>query len=226
MTDSNSVSSQHSLSELQSRLIKARSNYLLIFLVSAICPALGFGIFSSSQSSFQTESSHSSSPPQLSHDSVQKQADTPTEQSSSQSMGEPKSSESVTFSGIDLPVTNTLCNKKGNFCIYGLARIVAAETGTASYTFSELVSGTQVNINGTIRIDNIERVSSGSRTFTFGFEDDQSQTTPGWAAAGFFNLDQDKDPAKPGILTKFKTTQSYGPKTPVGLENTSYLFPR
>jgi len=137
----------------------------------------------------------------------------------------PRSSgEEVYFSGIDLPVTNSLCNKKRTFCIYNLARLVETESGEASYTFSDLANGQQVNINGTITIDNIDK-SGGGREFTFAFRDDQGSTTPGWAAAGYFNLDQDKDPKKPGILTKFKTTESFGPKTPVGLENTSYLFP-
>jgi hypothetical protein len=134
------------------------------------------------------------------------------------------SGEEVYFSGIDLPVTNTLCNKKRSFCIYNLARLVETESGEASYTYSDLVNGQQVNISGIITIDNIDK-SGGGRTFTFEFRDDRASTTPGWAAAGYFNLDQDKDPNKPGILTRFKTTQSFGPKTPVGIENTSYLFP-
>jgi len=219
MTQSNSVSAQFTLSELQSKLIKARANYLLIFLFSAVVPSVGFGIFASSQQTSGSQSSLSSPPPssapQYPLDSSSDQLNQPT-----------NNSTSVRFTGIDLPVTNTLCNKKGNFCIYGLASIVSSEAGTATYSFSEQVKGEEVNIFGTIRIDNIERDSSGGRTFTFAFEDDQSRTTPGWAAAGYFNLDQDPDPAKPGILAKFKTTQSYGPKTPVGLENTSYLFPR
>ena len=130
----------------------------------------------------------------------------------------------VYFTGIDLPVTNTLCNKKRSFCIYNLATLVNNETGEASYSFSDVANGQQVSINGTITISNIDK-AGGSRTFTFAFRDDQNNTTPGWAAAGYFNLDQDSNPAKPGILTKFKTTESFGPKTPVGLENTSYLFP-
>jgi hypothetical protein len=130
----------------------------------------------------------------------------------------------VYFTGIDLPVTNTLCNKKRSFCIYNLATLVKNESGEATYSFSDIANGQQVSINGTITISNIDR-SGGSRTFTFSFRDDQNNTTPGWAAAGYFNLDQDSNPAKPGILTRFKTTESFGPKTPVGLENTSYLFP-
>lgn len=149
----------------------------------------------------------------------------PSQINSSTSSNEPQSSEIVKFTGIDLPVTNTLCTKKGNFCIYGLADLVKNESGTANYRFSDVANGEQVNINGTIKIDNIERGSDGNRTFYFGFEDDQSNTTTGWAAAGGFTLAQDPDPKKPGILTKFKTVRSYGPKTPVGLENTSYLFP-
>ena len=134
------------------------------------------------------------------------------------------STEEVYFSGIDLPVTNSLCNKKRTFCIYNLARLVESENGQATYTFSDIANGEQVNITGVITIENIDK-SSGNRSFTFAFRDDQGSTTPGWAAAGYFKLDQDKDSAKPGILTKFKTTESFGPKTPVGLENTSYLFP-
>jgi len=130
----------------------------------------------------------------------------------------------VYFKGIDLPVTNTLCNKKRSFCINNLATLVNNESGEATYSFSDIANGQQVSINGTITISNIDR-SGGNRTFTFAFRDDQNNTTPGWAAAGYFNLDQDSNPAKPGILTRFKTTESFGPKTPVGLENTSYLFP-
>jgi len=134
------------------------------------------------------------------------------------------SSEEVYFSGIDLPVTNTLCNKKRSFCIYGLSALVNNESGEATYSFSDVANGEQVNINGPITVSNIVR-NGNNRQFTFAFRDDQSDTTPGWAAAGFFNLDQDSNPTKPGILTRFKTTESFGPKTPVGLENTSYLFP-
>lgn len=135
----------------------------------------------------------------------------------------PMSTE-VYFTGIDLPVTNRLCNKKKSFCIYNLATLVNNESGEATYSFSDIANGQQVSINGTITISNIDRNGS-NRTFTFAFRDDHNNTTPGWAAAGYFNLDQDSNPAKPGILTRFKTTESFGPKTPVGLENTSYLFP-
>lgn len=130
----------------------------------------------------------------------------------------------VYFNGLDLPVTNTLCNKKKNFCIYNLATLVNNEKGEATYSFSDMANGVQVSINGTITVSNIER-DGDNRIFTFAFRDDQNKTTPGWAAAGYFNLDQDSSPSKPGILTRFKTTESFGPKTPVGLENTSYLFP-
>ena len=137
----------------------------------------------------------------------------------------PKSTNAeVYFTGIDLPITNTLCNKKKSFCIYNLATLVNNETGEATYSFSDMANGQQVSINGTITISNIDK-SEGNRKFTFAFRDDQNNTTPGWAAAGYFNLDQDSNPSKPGILTRFKTTESFGPKTPVGLENTSYLFP-
>ena len=130
----------------------------------------------------------------------------------------------VYLTGIDLPITNSLCNKKRSFCIYNLATLINKETGEANYTFSDMANGEQVTINGAITVSNIER-NGGNRIFTFAFKDDQSNTTLGWAAAGYFNLDQDSNPSNPGILTKFKTTESFGPKTPVGLENTSYLFP-
>ena len=130
----------------------------------------------------------------------------------------------VYFTGIDLPVTNTLCNKKRSFCIYNLATLVNNESGEATYSFSDTANGQQVSINGTITVSNIES-NGDNRVFTFAFRDDQNNTTPGWAAAGYFNLDQDSNPAKTGILTRFKTTESFGPKTPIGLENTSYLFP-
>jgi hypothetical protein len=129
----------------------------------------------------------------------------------------------VYFKGIDLPITNKLCNKKGNFCIIGLANLVQNETGSASYNFQDTSNGQSTLINGTITISNLEKGSDGTRNFTFAFRDDQSSTTPGFAAAGYFNLQQDV--AQAGIKTNFKTTESYGPKTPVGLENIAYLFP-
>jgi hypothetical protein len=132
--------------------------------------------------------------------------------------------EQVYFTGIDLPVTNSLCNKKGNFCIYGLARLVQSESGSANYTFEDVANGESVSIRGEIGISNIDKESDGTRTFTFSFRDNQSETTPGWAAAGYFNIE--KNAKQPGIMTRFKTTESFGPKTPVGLENTSFLFPR
>lgn len=131
-------------------------------------------------------------------------------------------SESVSFSGIDLPITNTLCNKKRNFCIYNLASLVASENGEATYTFSEQLNGENVTINGRIYIESIQK-DGGSRSFNLRFEDNQASTSTGWAAAGRFELAQDSK--KPGILSKFITTESFGPKTPVGLENTAYLFP-
>ena len=135
-----------------------------------------------------------------------------------------RSSQQVTFNGIDLPITNRLCNKKETFCIYGLAKLVQDETGAATYDFVDTANGERVTIHGEINISNLQRAADGGRTFTFAFKDNQSRTTPGWAAAGYFYLDQDAK--QPGILTRFKTTESFGPKTPVGLENTSYLFPR
>jgi len=134
------------------------------------------------------------------------------------------SSPQVTFNGIDLPITNRLCNKKETFCIYGLAKLVQDEAGAATYDFVDTANGERVTINGEINISNLQRASDGGRTFTFAFRDNQARTTPGWAAAGYFYIDQDAK--QPGILTRFKTTESFGPKTPVGLENTSYLFPR
>lgn len=131
-------------------------------------------------------------------------------------------SESVSFSGIDLPITNTICNKKRSFCIYNLASLVNSENGEATYTFSEQVNGESVNISGRIFIDSIQREGNG-RSFNLRFQDNQDSTTTGWAAAGRFELAQDSK--KPGILSKFITTESFGPKTPVGLENTAYLFP-
>lgn len=134
-------------------------------------------------------------------------------------------SQKVYFTGIDLPITNHLCNKKQTFCIYGMASLVDNEKGRASYFYKDTTAeGKRVNIQGDIRISELERSADGSRSFTFSFEDNKAATTPGWAAAGYFKLDQDTN--KPGILTRFKTTQSFGPKTPVGLENTSYLFPQ
>lgn len=132
--------------------------------------------------------------------------------------------DQVTFTGISLPVTNTLCNKKGNFCIYGLARLVNDEQGSASYQFSDNANGEQVEINGKIMISRIQRDSSGNRTIEFSFEDSQSNTTAEWAAAGVFMIGEDS--RQPGIKTTFKTVTSYGSKTPVGLENNSYVFPR
>lgn len=133
------------------------------------------------------------------------------------------SSQEVYFEGINLPITNKLCNRKNTFCIYGLARLVETEAGSASYSFVDSDNGQRVNIQGEITIASVERNANGTRTLSFSFRDNQSLTTSGWAASGSFVLDQDSKQA--GILTRFKTTESYGPKTPIGLENTSYLFP-
>lgn len=132
---------------------------------------------------------------------------------------------SVYFNGIDLPITNKICNKKGSFCIYGLAKLVDDEKGSAYYEFREIEKGKLIQINGIISIGKIERTNN-TRNFTFEWEDDLRTTTPQFAAAGYFRLDQDIDKSKPGILTRFVTTRSFGSKTPVGLENTSYLFPQ
>ena len=173
--------------------------------------------------SISNQRSHSLTP----SPSVQAPADrSNSEGSPGNSQGRPPKATNteVYFKGLDLPVTNTLCNKKKSFCIYNLATLVNNEKGEATYSFSDMANGVQVSINGTITVSNIER-NGDNRIFTFAFRDDQNNTTPGWAAAGYFNLDQDSSPSKPGILTRFKTTESFGPKTPVGLENTSYLFP-
>ena len=132
---------------------------------------------------------------------------------------------SVYFQGIDLPITNKICNKKRTFCIYNLAKIVDNEKGSAYYEFREIEKGKLTEIYGKISIGKIDR-SNNMRRFTFNWQDDVRTTSPGFAAAGYFRLDQDKDPSKPGILTRFVTTRSFGSKTPVGLENTSYLFPQ
>ena len=131
--------------------------------------------------------------------------------------------KSIYFSGINLPVTNKLCNQKKSFCIYNLATLVDSERGSAYYRFSETIKGKLIRINGDITISKVEK-NNGSRVFTFNWEDNRQETTNGFAAAGYFRLDQDKN--KAGILTRFVTTRSYGDKTPVGLENTSYLFPQ
>jgi hypothetical protein len=149
--------------------------------------------------------------------SVTHQPDVKPELTASQSF------EEVRFNGIDLPITNRLCNRKRSFCINGLARIVQAESGEADYTFEDIANGELVSIKGKIGISDLKKSADGTREFTFWFRDDHSLTTSGWAAAGFFRLDQDQK--QPGILTRFTTTESFGPKTPVGLENKSYLFP-
>jgi hypothetical protein len=130
--------------------------------------------------------------------------------------------ESVDFPGIDLPITNRLCNKKGNFCIYDLARLITTESGNAKYSFSEFVDGEKVEVHGTIEIAKVFHNNSG-QAITFTFRDDQSTTTPGWAVLGDFFLSQDS--ARPGIVTTFRATQSFGSKSPAGVENKSLLFP-
>lgn len=218
----NTAQSQHDLLALRSRVVGVKTSYKYIFGGSAaVCMLIG-GLLGavSNQSSPQRQISLPTSKEEV------LSQETPSQVNSSLNSNEPEDAQEVRFTGIDLPITNTLCTKKGNFCIYGLANLVNSENGTANYRFSDVANGEQVNITGTIRIENIERNSEGNRTFYFGFEDDQSNTTPGWAAAGGFTLAQDPDPKKSGILTRFKTVRSYGPKTPVGLENTSYLFPQ
>ncbi|MCP9807874.1 hypothetical protein KBY58_00290 [Cyanobium sp. HWJ4-Hawea] len=150
----------------------------------------------------------------------------PDNDKSSRPTTDPSSSsqEQVYFTGIDLLVTNNLCNKKGNFCIYGLASLVTSEKGSANYKFEDTAKGESVTIRGMIEILNINKEPDGTRTFSFSFRDNQAETTSGWAAAGHFMID--KNAKQPGIMSRFQTSESFGPKTPVGLENTSYLFPR
>ena len=133
--------------------------------------------------------------------------------------------ESVYFAGIKLPITDKLCNKRGSFCIFNLATVVQSERGRARYEFRDSLSGKNVFITGSIAVNKVKR-SGSSRFFTFNWHDDRRKTTPGYAASGYFRLEQDKDPQKKGILTRFVTTRSYGSQTPVGLQNTSHLFPR
>ena len=134
--------------------------------------------------------------------------------------------ESVQFGNLDYPVTNTICTRTGNFCIYNLADLIQETKDEAYYIFSE--NDPQkglLTINGYIKILEIEK-QGNTKLFTFRWQDDQRTTTDGYAAMGTFRLENDPDPSKKGILAKFKTTKSFGVKTPVGLENTSYLFPQ
>jgi len=199
---------------------------LFVFAGIVLVPLLLLGL----KAVFSNQKSAPTSSPTLSQPQERIQPPVPRESAISSnvsSSGDSRlipTSDKIFFKGIDLPITNKLCNAKGTFCILGLAALVTQESGEASYAYSETVNGEQINIRGTISVSNLEK-EGDSRTFTFAFRDDQGNTSPGWAAAGFFNLDQDKDRSKQGILTRFKTTESFGPKTPVGLENTSYLFP-
>jgi len=129
----------------------------------------------------------------------------------------------VRLRGIDLPITNKICNKRGTFCIYNLAAMIFEKSGKAQYSFSEIQSGRLIEISGTIKIAEANEFYGG-KPLSFSFRDDQKTTTPGWAAAGLFSMGQDE--LKPGIRTVFKTTESFGPKTPVGLENIAFLFPK
>jgi hypothetical protein len=129
----------------------------------------------------------------------------------------------VRLRGIDLPITNKMCNKRGTFCIYNLATMILEKSGEAQYSFSEMQSDQLVEISGTIQIAKTN-VFYGDNSLSFSFRDDQKATTPGWAAAGLFSIGQDE--LKPGIRTVFKTTESFGSKTPVGLENIAFLFPK
>ena len=134
--------------------------------------------------------------------------------------------QSVQFGELDYPVTNKICNQKDTFCIYNLADLILETKEEAFYMFSDTFpKDGVVNINGFIRVFETEQ-QGDTKLFTFRWQDDRETTTDGYAAVGFFRLEKDPDPTKKGILTKFKTTKSFGPKTPVGVENTSYLFPR
>ena len=134
--------------------------------------------------------------------------------------------QSVQFGDLDYPVTNKICNQKETFCIYNLADLILEIKDEAFYIFSDTFPKEGlVNINGFIRVFETEQ-QGNTKLFTFRWQDDQETTTDGFAAVGVFRLEKDPDPAKKGILTKFKATKSFGSKTPVGVENTSYLFPR
>ena len=133
--------------------------------------------------------------------------------------------QSIQFGDLDYPVTNKICNQKGSFCIYNLADLILEIKDEAFYIFSDTFKDGVVDINGYIRVFETEQ-EGDMKLFTFRWQDDRQTTTDGYAAVGFFRLEKDPDPTKKGILTKFKTTKSFGAKTPVGVENTSYLFPK
>jgi len=136
------------------------------------------------------------------------------------------SDQSVQFGDLDYPVTNKICNQKETFCIYNLADLILGTKEQAFYIFSDTFpKDGLVDINGFIRVYETEQ-QGDMKLFTFSWQDDRESTTEGYAAEGFFRLEKDPDPTKQGILTKFKATKSFGSKTPVGVENTSYLFPR
>lgn len=133
-----------------------------------------------------------------------------------------KDQPSVSVPGVDLAITNRLCNRRGNFCIYDLARLITTERGYASYSFYEFVNGERVEVNGTIEIERPAQ-SNPVQMARFSFRDNQATTTPGWAALGVFYLGQKT--SRPGISTTFRATQSFGSKSPVGVENKSFVFP-
>ena len=114
--------------------------------------------------------------------------------------------------------------QEGKLLHLHLAKLVNSEKGSAYYEFREINKGKLTQINGSISIGKIDVPTICGRSHLS--EDDLRTTSPEYAAAGYFNLDQDTDKSKPGILTRFVTTRSFGSKTPVGLENTSYLFPQ
>ncbi|MEB3242348.1 MAG: hypothetical protein VKO44_01795 [Cyanobacteriota bacterium] len=129
--------------------------------------------------------------------------------------------QTIELPGISLPITNRLCNRSGNFCIHRLANLIASERGQASYSLEQSVNGKEVRIVGTIELATTTAKPLQRRRFQF--RDDRARTTPGWAALGTFALGQANDQS--GILASFRTTESFGPQSPVGVINTELVFP-
>jgi len=132
---------------------------------------------------------------------------------------------SVLLAGVDLPVTNSLCNTKKTFCIQGLASLVDSKKSTASYRMREYIQGNLVNINGSITIRSTALVN-GRKAITFNWYDDARTTSPAYLASGYLRLGSDPAGQKPGIRSVFTVTDSRGSATPLGLENISFLFPQ
>ena len=233
MTDNtNQSDSTLDLNQLKIKSSALRSSFPLIFSMLCLSGAGGgalLQIFSEKTSQSQIASSTEENPLSRSRRN---------EKSSATFGSKPKppipvfdsptigGSEVVKFGNIQYPVTNQICNVKKSFCIYNLASLILEKKPKAYYRFSETHSKDGlIVINGYITVASIEQ-QGDNRLFTFEWEDDQSTTTNGYAAMGTFRLEQDPDQSKKGILTKFLTIKSFGAKTPVGLENTSYLFPQ